>query len=87
MSCGNHHETNCSEALRDVWLYLDKECNEERRQRLIQHLDECNHCLSEYGIEDHLKQLLHRKCGGDEAPNDLKQRLREQICSKKQQQA
>jgi mycothiol system anti-sigma-R factor len=79
MSCGNHHETDCSEVLAEVWLFLDHECDENRRRLLVQHLDECGPCLSEYGIDEKLKRLLAAKCGGEHAPDGLKDRLRQQI--------
>ena len=79
MSCGDHHETNCSEVLAEVWLFLDQECNEDRRALLAQHLDECRPCLAEYGLEGKLKKLLATKCGGEHAPTGLKDKLRQQI--------
>jgi mycothiol system anti-sigma-R factor len=79
MSCGNHHDTDCSEVLAEVWLFLDHECDEKRRALLAQHLDECAPCLSEYGIDEKLKRLLASKCGGEHAPAELKNRLRQQI--------
>lgn len=79
MSCGKPHETDCSEVLAEVWLFLDHECDAERRRLLEHHLDECSPCLSRYGIEEQLKQLLARKCGGDHAPEGLRDRLRESI--------
>jgi mycothiol system anti-sigma-R factor len=75
VSCGKPHETDCSELLREVWLLLDHECNEERKRKLEQHLDECGPCLEQYGIEEHLKELLARKCGGDHAPDTFKRKL------------
>ncbi|MGH3928654.1 MAG: mycothiol system anti-sigma-R factor [Pseudonocardiaceae bacterium] len=79
MSCGDPHETDCSEVLAEVWLFLDNECDHERRGLLKRHLEECGPCLEEFGIEEHLKALLARKCGGDHAPDAFKQRLRESI--------
>ena len=79
MSCGKPHETDCSEVLAEVWLFLDHECDHERRELLEKHLNECSPCLEEFGIEEHLKVLLARKCGGEQAPEALKQRLREKI--------
>jgi len=79
VSCGDPHETDCSEVLAEVWLYLDHECECERRELLRQHLDECSPCLARYGLEEQLKELLARKCGGDHAPETLRQRLRESI--------
>jgi mycothiol system anti-sigma-R factor len=79
MSCGEHHETDCSEVLAEVWLFLDHECDDTRRRLLEQHLDECSPCLEQFGIEEHLKVLLARKCGGEHAPDSLKTRLRAEI--------
>ena len=79
MSCGKPHETDCDEVLAEVWLFLDHECDEGRRRLLAQHLDECQPCLSEYGIDEKLKRLLAAKCGGEHAPDGLKDRLRQQI--------
>lgn len=79
MSCGDHHTTNCAEVLAEVWLFLDHECDETRRALLAQHLDECGPCLAEYGIDEKLKKLLSTKCGGEQAPDGLKNRLRQQI--------
>nr|WP_130294978.1 mycothiol system anti-sigma-R factor [Pseudonocardia sediminis] len=73
--------TGCSEVLAEVWLFLDRECDDHRRAVLEQHLDECAPCLSEYGIDEKLKALLARKCGGELAPDGLKDRLRSQIRS------
>ncbi|MEV4319223.1 mycothiol system anti-sigma-R factor [Actinocrispum sp. NPDC049592] len=79
MSCGDHHDTDCSEVLNEVWLFLDGECNQERKALLQQHLDECSPCLQEYGLDEHLKALLHKKCGGEHASAEFKERLRASI--------
>jgi mycothiol system anti-sigma-R factor len=79
MSCGKPHETDCSQVIAEVWLLLDRECSAERRRKLEQHLDECGPCLEQYGIEEHLKALLARKCGGEHAPDALKEKLRASI--------
>jgi mycothiol system anti-sigma-R factor len=79
VSCGRPHETDCAEVLAEVWLFLDHECDEERRALLARHLDECGPCLAEYGIDEKLKRLLATKCGGEHAPDGLKNRLRRQI--------
>ncbi len=68
MNCGGSHETNCSEVLAEVWLFLDQECDQTRRALLAKHLDECEPCLAEYGIDEKLKALLASKCGGEHAP-------------------
>ena len=69
-------ETDCSEVLGEVYLYLDLECSEERRQLIQKHLDECSPCLREYGIEQEVKALVARCCGDETAPTELRERLR-----------
>jgi mycothiol system anti-sigma-R factor len=70
---------DCAKVLADVWLLIDHECSSAQRAKLERHLDECGPCLEEYGIEEHLKALLARKCGGEHAPDTFKQRLRARI--------
>ncbi len=67
--------SKCDEVLRDVWLFLDDEMDPERRATVQQHLDDCSPCLIEAGLDLKLKRLLHRTCGGDVAPEDLRVRL------------
>jgi len=79
VSCGEPHETDCDEVLAEVWLLLDRECGEERDAQLRRHLQECGPCLARYGLEEKVKMLLARTCGGDRAPDELHQKLRERI--------
>lgn len=79
MSCGNPHETDCSEVLIRVYEYLDGELDESVVSKIRQHLEECRHCLSEYDVDVALKELVRRSCGGDCAPNDLREKILVQI--------
>lgn len=79
MSCGNPHETDCGEVLNEVYLYLDLECSEDRRALIRLHLDECSPCLREYGIEQEVRALVARCCGGETAPAELRARLTVQL--------
>jgi mycothiol system anti-sigma-R factor len=79
MSCGKHHETPCVDVLDQVWIYLDGEAEERDCASIRQHLDECSPCLRKYGIEQEVKTLVHRSCGSDDAPTDLKDRVRARI--------
>ncbi|WP_158892461.1 mycothiol system anti-sigma-R factor [Amycolatopsis anabasis] len=78
-ACGDSDKVNCDEALAEIYLLLDKECSPEHEMLLRKHLDDCPPCLEQYGIDEQLKQLLARKCGGEHAPADLKSRLRASI--------
>lgn len=80
MSCtsgpaGENANGECDAVLRDVWLFLDDELDPERRAVVQRHLDDCSPCLEEAGLDAKLKQLLSRKCGGDRAPEHLRQRV------------
>jgi mycothiol system anti-sigma-R factor len=69
----------CKDVLGEVYLYLDLECSDERRDLIKLHLDECSPCLREYGIETEVKALVARCCGAENAPEELKQRLRAKL--------
>jgi mycothiol system anti-sigma-R factor len=69
----------CKDVLDEVYLYLDLECSDNRRELIKQHLDECSPCLREYGIEHEVKALVARCCGAENAPEELKARLRAKL--------
>ena len=69
-------KTDCSVVISEVYLYLDLECSEDRRSLIQKHLDDCSHCLREYGIEHEVKALVARCCGDETAPKELRERLR-----------
>jgi len=75
MSCGNPHDVPCAEVIEQVYLYLDGEIDEVGRRKVREHLDECSPCLRQFGLEQDVKALVARCCGGDVAPDGLKQRL------------
>ena len=70
---------DCSAVIADVWIMLDNECDEASRTRLQRHIDECGSCFEAYGIEEKVKSLISRKCGGDQAPSGLRERLSVEI--------
>jgi mycothiol system anti-sigma-R factor len=75
MSCGNPHETPCSEVLAQVYDYIDGELEGNGFAKIRQHLDECGPCLREYGLEEVVKKLVHKSCGHEVAPGDLRSRV------------
>ena len=79
MGSENSHQSDCGEVLDEVYLYLDLECDEQRRDLIRTHLDECSPCLREFGIEQEVKQLVSRCCGGEKAPEALRERLRAKL--------
>ncbi|HKD96224.1 MAG TPA: mycothiol system anti-sigma-R factor [Micromonosporaceae bacterium] len=76
---GQRDELECNEVLGEVFLYLDLECDDERRDLIRTHLEDCGPCLREFGIEKEVKLLVSRCCGGERAPDALRDRLRAKI--------
>ena len=74
MSCGDPHETPCSEVLEQVYLYLDQEHDDEHHGKIRIHLDECAPCLRKYGLEQAVKALVARSCS-EQAPVELRDRV------------
>ena len=72
-------QLDCSAVIADVWLMLGNECDIASRERLQRHIDECGSCFAVYGIEEKVKSLISRKCGGDQAPEGLRERLSVEI--------
>jgi mycothiol system anti-sigma-R factor len=67
---------DCEDVLKDVYLYLDDESNPELVIRIRQHLDGCAPCLRQFGLEQDVKSLVARCCGGDVAPERLRTTIR-----------
>lgn len=66
----------CRSVLEDVYLYLDSETDDSSRAKIRQHIDDCSPCLREFGIEQEVKALVSRCCGGDRAPESLRVKLK-----------
>ncbi|GGS92172.1 hypothetical protein GCM10010156_58050 [Planobispora rosea] len=79
MSCGDPHDTDCREVLDKVYAYLDGELDDGNCVDIRHHLDECNPCLKEYGLEQVVKQLVARHCGCDPVPDDLRAKILNRI--------
>jgi mycothiol system anti-sigma-R factor len=75
MSCGNPHETPCTEVLDQLYAYLDRELDTPDCAKIQQHLDECGPCLREYGLDEVVKQLVHKHCGHDLVPLGLRAKV------------
>lgn len=69
---------DCAEALAKLFSFLDAEIGEVEGDRIRQHLADCEPCLTEYDIEDHVKKLVKRSCT-ECAPPELHVRIRQQL--------
>lgn len=77
---GDHHRTDCNEALRELYVFLDGELTEERRSVIARHLDDCNPCLEVFDFEAELRLVIQQKCR-EQVPPELRQRIEETLRS------
>ena len=75
MSCGNPHEVPCREILDRVYAYLDGELPAGGLAEVHQHLAECGPCLREFGLEEAVRRLVHRCCGQEPVPGELRTKV------------
>ena len=75
---GHEPEVDCSEALERLFEFIDAEIGELEGDRIRRHLADCEPCLSEYDVADHLKKLVRRSCT-EVAPTELHVRIRQQL--------
>lgn len=75
MSCGKPHEVPCTEVLALVYSYLDGEMEDDSCVEIRDHLDECGPCLREYGLEEAVKRLVHKCCGHEAVPGELRAKV------------
>jgi mycothiol system anti-sigma-R factor len=66
---------NCNEAVEKLWQYLDRELEGDKVIEIELHLQQCRGCFSRAEFERHLRLLLRRSCGCDQAPPELRARL------------
>lgn len=87
MSCGNPHETDCTQVLARVSVFLDHSLSDSSTvsyAAIEQHLLECQPCLESYGVQvDELQRAvraaLTRCCGHEHAPDELRTRVMQRI--------
>ena len=70
---------DCNDVLEELYLYMDEETDPATRNQIRQHLEACAPCLRQYGLEQDVRRLITRCCGGDRAPASLHERVRLRI--------
>ena len=71
-------EGDCSEALHELYEYLDGELTVERRTLIQHHLDECPPCYQAFDFELDLRVTIAHKCR-ETVPEELRQRVLEAL--------
>lgn len=72
-------ETDCSEVLNLLERYVDEEVPPEARAPIERHLDDCYGCLERKEFRSRLQDIVRRKCGRDELPVGLEERIRQAL--------
>ena len=72
-------KTDCEHVLQRIELYLDGELVESLRIEVERHLGGCDPCTGHAEFQQRLKDVLRSKCGCNEIPSELVERLRASI--------
>jgi mycothiol system anti-sigma-R factor len=75
MSCGNAHDTPCTQVLSLVHQYIDGEVAEVERLQIVQHLEECPPCVQQFSVMSSVKIVVHRSCCPAPAPEELRMQI------------
>lgn len=67
-------DIDCSEVVRELYVFLDGEITEKMRQRIRVHLDDCSPCLEAFDFEAELRQMISVRCR-EEPPAELRMRI------------
>ena len=69
---------DCTEAVHELYRYLDGELTEERRTEIRIHLEWCGPCMGAAEFEAELRRVIASRCQ-DRVPESLIQRVAEAI--------
>jgi len=75
---------DCEQMLDRVYQFLDHELDTATSDEIRDHLAQCEPCLDRYDVEQAVKTLVHRSCGGDRAPGHLRTRVLSQLAQAKE---
>ena len=62
----------CEHVLERIYSFLDHELDTASSDEIRLHLNECEPCLDRFDLEQAVKTVVHRSCGGDRAPDHLR---------------
>ena len=70
---------DCEHVLERVYEFLDNEIDAATSDAIRRHLAMCEPCLDRFDVEEAVKSLVHRRCGGDVAPSHLRTKIVTQL--------
>ena len=65
---------SCSDAVRQLWEYLEGELADRDREKVDEHLGACLRCCGEAEFANELRRFLAAHAS-DDVPDDVRQRL------------
>ena len=75
---------DCEQMLERVYQFLDHELDTASSDEIREHLAGCEPCLDRYDVEQAVKTLVNRCCGGDKAPTHLRTKVLGQLARAKE---
>jgi mycothiol system anti-sigma-R factor len=76
---------DCQYALERVYVFLDHELDDASGDAIRQHLAACEPCLERFDVEQAFKSLVARRCGGETAPQELREKVLGRLWQARQQ--
>jgi len=70
---------DCEHVLDRMYEFLDNELDTATGDAIRHHLTACEPCLDKFDVEQALRTLVRRRCGGDVAPTHLCQKMVTQL--------
>ena len=70
---------DCEHVLERVYEFLDNEIDAASGDAIRHHLALCEPCLERFDVEEAVKSLVHRCCGGEVAPSHLRAKIVTQL--------
>jgi len=80
----NPSTTECEHVLDRIYEFLDHELDSASSDEIREHLVSCEPCLDRYDVEQAVKALVNRSCGGDKAPSHLRTKVMSKLAEAKQ---
>lgn len=71
-------KVSCLEMLQAI---LDGDATADQQRYFKKHMDECLPCYKTHELDMQIKQLIKSKCCGDQVPNDLIEKIKNQVNS------
>lgn len=73
---------SCEDALARIYEFLDGELEEMTHEQVERHFDVCKRCYPQLQWEQSFRRALHRAVEDEEAPDELKRRVRQLLESR-----